>query len=322
MWLFLFCGPDAGLVSERASTIVRGSVENVRDQFQVLRLDGDAIAADPQILADEAYAMGLFGGRKCIRIDAGPKSFSSAIENLTKDPPPDCTIVICAGDIKGDSPLRRIATRYARGAAVECYADNLKQLELIVDEEMKRARMTISPGARDFLVSHLGADRLITRAEIEKLLLFANGLQSITEAHVEAVIADAAAANIDEAIYISFSGDYRGATEAAQKVLSHLDAGAFMGFIMRHVLMLHRMRIDLDRGASLDSVTERLPRNIFGSKKTQVISQVRHWSADRLLDVANDLQAALAAGRRESKSAERLAIRALWRIARGSKRAA
>jgi DNA polymerase-3 subunit delta len=187
---------------------------------------------------------------------------------------------------------------------------------------MKRHGLTITPGAREFLVSHLGADRLVTRSEIEKLVLYAAGMHTISEAQVEAVIADAAALSVDEAIFVAFKGDYQGATEAGYRTLTHLDPGAFIGFILRHVLMLHRLRIDMDKGASVESVTERLPRNIFGAKKTQVGSQLRQWSSVQLLQIAGDLASAAHAARRDARSAERLAIRSLWWIVRGSRRAA
>ena len=276
----------------------------------------------PQKLADEANTIGLFGGRRCIWIDAGSKTFAQVFEPLMKDPPSDCTIVIGAGDIKADSPLRKAVTRYPRGAAIECYSDTTKQLELIIDEEMKRHGLTITPGAREFLVSHLGADRLVTRSEIEKLILYATGMKTISEAQVEAVIADAAALSVDEAIFVAFNGDYQSATEAGYRTLAHLDPGVFIGFILRHVLMLHRLRIDMDKGASVESVTERLPRNIFGAKKMQVTSQLRHWSSAQLLQIAGELASAAQTARRDARSAERLAIRSLWWIVRGSRRAA
>jgi DNA polymerase-3 subunit delta len=319
VWLYLFCGPDAGLVAERAQVVIRSAVADPRDPFQLLRLDGDVIAADPGKLSDEANTIGLFGGSRCIHIDCGSKNFANALEPLIERPPSDCTIVISAGDMKSDAPLRRLVARYPSGAAVECYSDTTKQLEQIVDEEMKLAGMSIAPGAREFLVSHLGADRLITRSEIEKLILYTHGQDSVSEQQVEAIIADAAALSVDEAIFVAFTGDYQAATEAGYKTLAHFDPGVFIGFVLRHVLLLHRLRIDVDKGAAIENVIERLPRNYFGPKKAQTAKQLRTWTSARLLQIASDLSAAASTARRDPRSAERLAIRSLWWIARGSR---
>ena len=322
IWLYLFSGPDAGLVWERSQAIVHGAVSDTQDPFQLLRLDGDTLATDPGKLSDEANSIGLFGGSKCILIDAGSKSFALAIEPLIANPPAGCTIVVSAGDMKADAPLRKLVSKYSRGAAVECYPDTTKQLEQIIDEEMRRAGLTLSSGAREFLVSHLGADRLITRSELSKLVLFMHGQKSVNELHVESVIADAAALSIDEPIFAAFTGDYRAATEAGYKTLGNFDPGVFIGFILRHVLLLHRLRIDIEKGASLESVSERLPRNYFGPKKAQISKQLRFWTSERLLQIAQDLASASLTARRDPRSAERLAIRSLWRIARGSRQPA
>jgi DNA polymerase III subunit delta len=321
VWLYLLHGPDAGLVSERAQTIIRKSVADPRDPFQLLRLDGDDIAADPGKLLDEANTIGLIGGSRCIHIDAGSKAFASALETLINDEPTDCTIVVSAGDLKTDSPLRRLVTRYSGGAAIECYSDTPKQIEQIIDEETKRAGLSISPGAREALAGHLGVDRLITRREIEKLIVYMHGQKIINESHIEAVIADAAALSVDDAIFVAFRGDYSAATEAGYKTLAHLDPSVFIGFVLRHVLFLHRLRVEIEKGEPLESVTARLPRNYFGQRKTQITNQLSSWSSSRLLQLSNDLASAVAKARRDSRSAERLAIRSLWWIVQGVRRA-
>lgn len=320
IWLYLFCGPDAGLVSERASTLIRNLMKDTSDPFGLLRIDGDQLAAAPGRLSDEANTIGLFGGSRCIHIDAGAKAFVAALDGLIEDPPSNCTIVISAGDLKADSPLRRLVTRYSRGASVECYPDTAKQLEQLIDEEMKLAGISITPGAREFLASHLGVDRLVTRAELGKLVLYASGQDTVTEQHVEAVIADAAAISMDDAIFVAFSGDYRATTEAAIQSLAQMDAGVLIGFILRHILFLHRLRSDIEQGASLESVSERLPRNYFGAKKAQLVQQLRTWNASTLLQLASDVADAAASARRDTRAAERLAIRCLWWIVRGARR--
>ena len=319
-WLYLFCGPDAGLVSERANLLVRTLVKDTSDPFGLLRIEGDQLAAAPGRLADEANTIGLFGGSRCIYIDAGAKNFVPALQGLVDDPPTDCTIVISAGDLKGDSPLRRLVTRYSRGASVECYPDSAKQLEQLIDEEMKLAGVSITPGAREFLANHLGVDRLVTRAELEKLVLFASGQGTVNEQHVEAVIADAAALSMDDAIFVAFSGDYTATTEMAIRSLAQMDAGVLIGFILRHVLFLHRLRCEIEQGASLDTVSERLPRNYFGQKKAQLIQQLRTWNASTLLQLASDVADTAVTARHDTRAAERLATRCLWWIVRGARR--
>ena len=62
----LVYGPDSGLVSERAKTIVRASVDNPDDPFSLVRIEGDDLSGNPLRLVEEANTIPLFGGRRAI----------------------------------------------------------------------------------------------------------------------------------------------------------------------------------------------------------------------------------------------------------------
>src|SRR3989442_449636 len=67
----LVFGPDAGLVAERAKAILRASVDDLRDPFSLVRLEGDDLADDPMRLVDNSQTVPLFGGRRAISVRAG-----------------------------------------------------------------------------------------------------------------------------------------------------------------------------------------------------------------------------------------------------------
>ena len=62
--------------------MARASVDDPQDAFQLVRMDGDAIASDPLKLADEANTIGLFGGRRAIRVSPTSKPLLAALEPL------------------------------------------------------------------------------------------------------------------------------------------------------------------------------------------------------------------------------------------------
>jgi len=53
----LVFGPDLRLVRERADAIIQASVDDPRDPFALVRLEGDELAADPMRLVDEAQTV-------------------------------------------------------------------------------------------------------------------------------------------------------------------------------------------------------------------------------------------------------------------------
>ena len=59
---YLVHGLDEGLTHERVKAIVRSRIGDDTDPMRLVRFEGDAVARDPGALADEAYAISMFGG--------------------------------------------------------------------------------------------------------------------------------------------------------------------------------------------------------------------------------------------------------------------
>src|SRR5437868_5546576 len=64
MAVVLVYGPDTGLVSERVKALVKVSVDDPADPFQLVQIDGDEVAAAGLAISSEAREalMGLLGG--------------------------------------------------------------------------------------------------------------------------------------------------------------------------------------------------------------------------------------------------------------------
>ena len=171
----LVCGPDAGLVHERAEKIIKASVDDPNDPFALVRIEGDALASEPSRLVEEAHTVPLFGGRRAVWVKAGSRNFAAAVEAVVASPPTDCRIVIEAGDLRRTAPLRSLCEKAKCAAVLPCYVDTERDLVRLVDDEMRDAKLTIAPDARAALVSLIGGDRQASRSEIRKLALYAHG---------------------------------------------------------------------------------------------------------------------------------------------------
>src|SRR5713226_4863028 len=129
----LVFGPDAGLVRERAEALINSAVDDPRDPFALARLSGDELAAEPMRLVEEANTIPLFGGRRAVWVKAGSRNFVPAVEALVAAPAPDCRVVIEAGDLKRNAPLRAVCERATCAVALPCYADAEREIGRVID---------------------------------------------------------------------------------------------------------------------------------------------------------------------------------------------
>ncbi len=312
-----------GLVSERVQQLIKASVDDPGDPFQLIRLPGDLVAADPLRLADEAATIPLFGGRRAIVVEAGSKSYAAAIAPLLERPPADCRIILCAGPLKKDAPLRRLVERSDIAAAIECYPDDAASLERLIGAEARARGLRLDPEARQALLGLLGADRLATRSELGKLLLYAHGREEIDLAAVEAIVTEASIVSLDAAVDGAFGGDYRAIDATARRISA--DGGepvALIGAALRQAILLHRAKLEMVAGRSAGEALEAVRGRFFFRRKALVERQLRQWSAERLAGAIGLLAETIGRARREPRLAGTLAVRALWSLAQAARRQA
>lgn len=316
---FLICGSDTGLVAERTKQIVATLTGSVDDPFGLVRLDGDAIAQDSKLLADEALTIGLFGGQRIVWITVGAKNFVPALEALLLLHPPGCKLVIEAGPLKTDSALRRLCIKSSNVAVVECWPDSVQVITSLIEEEMRASSLAITADALDLLTNLLGDDRLLSRSEIGKLKTYSYGQQSVTEHEILAVVADASSTDFDQAITAAFDGNRAFVLAIVRRIVLDLDCGTLLGLALGHAIMLHQLRLEIEAGKSIEESIERTPR-LFGKRKTVVLQHLRIWNSTALLSQANRLSESVLHLRREPKLGDELVMRSLLGVAYGAPR--
>jgi DNA polymerase-3 subunit delta len=317
----LVFGPDAGLVSERVNAIVKASVDDANDPFALARLDGEVIAAEPTRLLDEALTMPLFGGRRAVWVKAGGRNIAPAVEALLGAPLAQCRVVIEAGDLRRNAPLRALCERAKNAAALPCYADNEKDRSRLIDDEMRAAGLTLAPEARALLIPLLGGDRAASRNEIRKLALYARGRGQVGVEDIAAVVSDASALVLEDIVDAAFAG--RPAEVEAQLAKARTagtSAGSLMFNAQRQLAQLHKWRIAIEDGApfSLDAVQPPL----HFRRKVLVEAALKAWSVARLTVAMAELADAVLESRRRPGLADTVAERALLAIATQGRRSA
>jgi DNA polymerase-3 subunit delta len=315
--IVLVFGPDAGLVRERVDALVRVSVDDPNDPFALARIEGDELAGNPARLVEEAHTVPLFGGRRAVLVKAGTRNIASAVETvIASSPSSECRIIIEAGNLSKSAPLRSLCEKAKVAAALPCYADSERALSQLIDEEMREADLVIASDARVALLALLGSDRLASRNEIQKLVLYARGKKSIEVADVMAVVADASQMALDgvvDAVFAGRAGEVD--AEFGKARASGSSPAAIVSAAIRQVANLHKMKLALEGGDSIESVMKRAGPPVHFSRERAVGEALRAWPPARLLRAMEQLAEATLEMRRNAPLAEAIAQRTLLSIA-------
>jgi DNA polymerase III subunit delta len=319
--IILLYGPDAGLVRERADALLASAVDDPNDPFSLVRLDGDELSAEPSRLVDEAMTVPLFGGRRAIRVRAGSRSFASGIDTLADSPLKDCRIVIEAGELRPESPLRKACERAKTAVAIACYPDGERDLAKLIDDELRVSDLRIAADARASLMALLGGDRQASRNELKKLALYAHGGREVTLDDVMAVVADASELKIDPIVDGAFAGNAAAVeTEFAKAMVAGTYPGMIISAAQRHAAWLHKHSLAVAEGAQISSLLESgFPRLHF-SRKGPAEAALRNLSEARLMLIIDQLAAAALEMRKQASLAAVIAQRTLLSIAVNARR--
>lgn len=318
----LLYGPDWGLVKERAAEIEKTVLKGNDDPFARIVLTSDDVATDPKRLADEANTISMFGGLRSILVNVvSNRSIIGGVDPLLSAPPQDAFVIFCAGDLKPSSPLRKRIEASKSAVSIPCYLDQKQSLNQLIDEEAKIAEIAVSPDARSFLLQNLGADRLASRNEIKKLMLYCKGFESVTIDHVREICSDVSEADkAMDIIDLSLCGDREAADLAFQDYLDQgLQSQALLSALQRHLYQLLDIHGAAKQGGSLDQAIDRARPPIFFRRKGVISRQMMRWSPERIELMLNHVRTSLIAARKDGKVSDLHVARLIGTIARATK---
>jgi DNA polymerase III subunit delta len=279
----LLYGPDTGLARERADALARSICPDLRDPFRVADLGASALAGDPARLADEAAQIGLLGGRRVVRVRDAGDALAPIFARFLADTVADALVIAEACDLPARSALRRAFDEAPRGAAIGCYPDSARDLAQVIRDAFAAHRIGASRDATDFLVQHLGEDRLLTRAELEKLTLYAGDGGHIELDDARAVIADSAALSLDDALLAAAEGDAAALDRALARVFQEGESPVtVIRALLRHLQRLHLLAARIAGGSSVEEAIRAARPPIFFKEQDSYRRQLQRWSTGRL----------------------------------------
>jgi DNA polymerase-3 subunit delta len=313
----LVYGPDAGLVAERASALAQIFAKRGNGETEIVRLDDRDLADDPARLEVEVNTVPMFASQSIVRITAGPRLDPQALKALLAT---DFTnhLIVEAGNLRPDSGLRKLFEAHKRAAALPCYSDQ-RDLAGLIDAELAEAGLRIDRDTRDYLMTRLGADQALSRSEVVKLALYAQGQGRISHDDIEAIVGDAAETALENFVYATSGGDAKAALAELQRLAAAgTDQQAALSALGRHFTQLHRIAATASAGDSLEQSVKSLKPRLHFKREPVFLSHCKRWGATRLAHALPLIQEATRRARRspelEGAFAERLVLTLTLRV--------
>ena len=224
--------------------------------------------------------------------------------------------------MKPDDSLRALFETTEACFAVACYPDSVADIDSLITDVLAPFSLTIEHDARALLQSRLGADRALSRAEIEKLALFC--LWPICRSpleKVESIVGDAAGLALERIAEAAAEGRTQAAvTDFGRAIASGENAQTIISTTQRYFLKLHRVRSDVDAGQRLDDALKAMRPPLFFKQKDVFARQVRRWTRPQLDQALRRIAEAAKAARLSSVLEDILAERLILSLSLDGRR--
>ena len=279
----LLYGPDRGLVRERADRLARAVVEDLADPFRVSDLSAADIKHNPALLLDEAAALSMTSGKRIVRVRDANEDQVELFDALFTTEETLSLVIAEAGELRPRSRLRTLFEAYDDAAAIGCYLDDMSNINNLIEDICRTHNYTITPEARRHLVVNLGSDRLVSRQELDKLVLYLGDSDSITESDVLAIVGDNGETSVNDFALALAEGDERQVTRALRRLaLEGVTSVQAIRGAMRHLQRLHIVVTQVDSGQNIAKALGNLRPPVHFTTRSTVQRQVVSWSARNL----------------------------------------
>ncbi len=317
----LIFGRDEGLVRERADQIGKQIVEDLNDPFQVARPTGEDVKNTPSILLDEANAISMMGGRRLVRYEGAGAEAVEAFKTLMTADAVEGLTVVTAGDLKPSSGLRKAAESAKNALSIACYEDSAGDLMGLVQNMLSAAGLGADQDAVHYLVDNLGSDRMVSKGEIEKLILYKGGEGGqITLMDVRACIGDTAALGLNQIAEAVTAGDMGRLEKNLERAwTAGENAIAIIRTCQNRMMRFHQVRGATEKGVCIGDAVNKLRPPVFFAEKQKFQNEVSRWSLKKIEGALEILLEAELACKTTGNPADVICARALLRLAKAAK---
>jgi DNA polymerase-3 subunit delta len=309
----LLHGEDAGLIRDRAETLVRNVAGSLDDPFLVTELAGrEGLARLPE----EADSLSMTGGRRVIRLRDATDSAAPAVQAILAGKGA-ALVVLEAASLPTRSKLRAVVEAAANGAAIPCYPEEGDALETTIRSVLGELDAKADAEAVTWLAGQLGGDRASTRRELEKLAIYAGPGGTVDLDAAAACIGDMAGLSLEDAVFAATAGDVDMTDRALEIAMGE---GAAPVQVLRvtlgHIQRVQRVRAAMADGAAMDEAMRTLRPPVFFKRAGAFKRALALWSLPALSASAAALSEAESACKRTGSPDVTLCRAALLTVAR------
>jgi DNA polymerase-3 subunit delta len=276
---YLFYGPDEGQSRGHAERLLKAL------EAEKTGIPAQAAKSDPALLADEAAAIGLFGGNRALWLEPAGDEIAPAVEALLDAASVESPVIAIAGALRKASALVKLAEGDPNALAHISYNLDERDAERLVEDLARGEGLRLAPGVAGRIASSAGNERGIIAQELTKIALYAGASVDSPQA-VDRQTLDEIGAGAEgdwtQLGDLALSGELVRLAHELEASAADVDPVTVVRALQRRLMMLAPIRAKVDRGVRPHDAVTSAGKSVFWKDKDLVARLVSLWDSAAL----------------------------------------
>ncbi len=279
----LVYGPNEGLIRDDIIKIAEAFKQN--NEVDEITINGKVIEENQNIIDEEIRSFSLFSEKKIIHLENIKDKHLPFVEDIELTSK-KVLVIIKSENLNKNSKIRSFFEKHKKYAAVPCYEDDMRSTMNLLSQFQSDNKVKFSSDIKNYLLQNLSSDRLISKNELEKILLVIGEEQNkeIELGIIRNILNDGSSNSLN---IINENVMYGKVNQVSKNLYRIFDEGtnavAIIRSLLNYLVRVHKAQIEIKKTGNFDTAIKQLKPPVFWKDKDNFRNHCSRWPTKYIL---------------------------------------
>ncbi len=285
----LFFGSNEGLIRDDILRISRAFKKNI--DVDEITIEGKSLDENQSLLDEEIRSFSIFNEKKIIYIENIKEKHLQCFKNQELEGQ-NTLIIIKSDNLIRSSKIRNFFEKHKKYAAVPCYDDDMRSSMSLLTQFQLENKLKFKSDIKNYLLQNLSSDRLISKNELEKILLTISNKENreISLNDIQNILNDGSSSSLN---IINENVMYGRINQVSKSLYKKFDEGnnavAIIRSLLNYLVRVNKTQIEIKKTSNFDEAIKQLKPPVFWKDKDNFKNHCSKWPAKDILHFIKEL---------------------------------
>ena len=279
----LIYGPNEGLIRDDILKIAQSFRQ--RKETDEITINGKAVDENQSIIDDEIRSFSLFSEQKIIHLENIKDKHLQFFEN-TNFKSNKVLVIIKSENLNKNSKIRGFFEKHKEYAAIPCYEDDVRSTMNLISQFQSDHKIKFNSDIKNYLIQNLSTDRLISKNELEKILLVISHKENeqIKFEDIQGILNDSSSNTLNMINEYVMYGKVNQVSKNLYRIFDEgTNAVAIIRSLLNYLVRLHKTQIEIKKTGNFDEAIKQLRPAVFWKDKDNFRNHCSKWPTMEIL---------------------------------------